>query len=755
MKKVLLFLIFSLIAVNGEAATYFTNNFITWFTSIRKSESKFLCFIKIFFIQFLNLFANIALPIIFRITFFLSWMLQQKVCSLMRKKLQVLNPVVVLNSINMVNNFFFSKVPAKMLLHYKAVFFYSSLLIFKRMIRGMNFDIPISITCSPFKMPRFITFNKLSFGISHKLSSFLLFCIITFLPLTVNATVYYVRTGGSTNTNCTGLADVDYDGSGTGEACAFEHPNYALGWYQFGSGTPSGGQAGVMVGGDDLYIAPGTYDFGLAVAAFSCSSGFGYDCTTRPVPSGTSGDHTTINGNGGTPKFTGTGRLNFIFTLVGKSYIDINDIEITDTGECMNGHPSLGCGSADDAELTVRNGIQWAGSDHILLHNVNIHGLWHSCLYGTSTDSVISGSSHFDFCYGGLDMDTCSNDGTCGLTAGDTFSTSGNGPSDMTSFNWNGCVESASSPGTAVASGCCNGGSCYGDAFAGSYTAGDWSFDYVEFKHNSSDGLDLRYNKADGNVTITNSYFGGNAGNQLKVSGNWDIKNSVIEGNCDFFNGKSYQEASHTDCQSSGDAMYLGLNSGDTNRFYGNSVVNVVGNVAMTIAGGFLAESGHPTGYTCSGSDVVDIKNSIFSSPGRSSTLGGGTSGFVYECPIADSNCNECESSSQTQTQSNIYGFSSNPTGTGNVFTDSLLSGTFNGSTAAVYLSSSSPARDIADEGATGQASTDINGYARGASWDAGALEYGSTPSGGGGGGSSSTGKTISGALRINGGLRL
>jgi hypothetical protein len=267
----------------------------------------------------------------------------------------------------------------------------------------------------------------------------------------------------------------------------------------------------------------------------------------------------------------------------------------------------------------------------------------------------------------------------------------------------------------------------------GSYTSGDWTLNFVESLHNSSDGPDFRYLKAAGTVTITNSHFGGNAGNQLKVSGGWNIKNNVIEADCDFFEGKSYKESSMTSCQSSGDAIYLGLNSGLANRFYGNSVVNMKGNVAITVAGGFLDEAGVPTDYTCGVSDNVDIKNSIFTSPGRSSVLGGGTSGFVYECPVTDPNCNECESSTQTQTQSNIYGFSSNPSGTGNVFTDSLLSGTFNGSTAAVYLSASSPARDIADEGATGQASTDINGYARGASWDAGALEYGSTAGGGGG----------------------
>lgn len=558
---------------------------------------------------------------------------------------------------------------------------------------------------------------------------FRIFLLIIFLVLGGNAfagTSYYVRPNGGTNAQCTGLVNADYV-SGLGQPCAFKHYYYALGWYQFAI-SASGGQAGVMVGGDDLFIAPATYTAGPQTGLFGCSAGFGFDCATRPVPSGTSADHTSIVGNGGTPKLNGSGRVSFIFDLRGRNYVDISDIEITDGAECMNGHPTLDCGSVDDAELTVRNGIVWTGSSNINLNNTNIHGLWHSCVYGTSASSSITGNSHLDFCYAGLDMDTCGNNGTCGLSVGQTFSASGVDSAHPISFNWNGCIESVTNIGTPVASGCCNGGSCYGDAFAGSYSSGNWTVNNVEMEHNTSDGLDLRYLKADGSVTVTNSYFGGNGGNQVKVSGGWDLKNNIIEGNCDWFEGKTYKQSSLTTCQSAGDAIYLGLNAGKTNRFYGNSVINVRGNVAITTAGGFLSiASGSPTNYICTSSDNIDIKNSIFSGANR--FINGAANGFVYECQTGDF-CNDCTAGTQTQTSSNIFGFTSNPTGTGNVFTNPNLSGTFNTSTAAAYLSSTSPARDIADETATGQSSTDINGFDRGSSWDAGALEYGSTPTG-------------------------
>lgn len=43
-----------------------------------------------------------------------------------------------------------------------------------------------------------------------------------------NNITYYVRNGGSNTTNCTGQADLDYDGSGTNENCAFSNPMDAV-----------------------------------------------------------------------------------------------------------------------------------------------------------------------------------------------------------------------------------------------------------------------------------------------------------------------------------------------------------------------------------------------------------------------------------------------------------------------------------------------------------------------------------------------
>ena len=59
-------------------------------------------------------------------------------------------------------------------------------------------------------------------------------------------------------------------------------------------------------------------------------------------------------------------------------------------------------------------------------------------------------------------------------------------------------------------------------------------------------------------------------------------------------------------------------------------------------------------------------------------------------------------------------------------------------------LAAGSPARDLSDETVTGDDSLDYNSYDRGAAWDNGAFEYGTTP---GGGEPPATGTVLNGKL--------
>ena len=78
--------------------------------------------------------------------------------------------------------------------------------------------------------------------------------LIRFAGLAQAAT-YYVRTDGGTSSQCTGLADAAYPGTGVNQACAFNHPF----WGVSVSGAPM-----KMVGGDTMIIGPGQYKMGYS-----------------------------------------------------------------------------------------------------------------------------------------------------------------------------------------------------------------------------------------------------------------------------------------------------------------------------------------------------------------------------------------------------------------------------------------------------------------------------------------------------------
>ena len=91
-----------------------------------------------------------------------------------------------------------------------------------------------------------------------------------------DAATYYVRTNGGTADQCTGLADVPYQGSGTNQACAWSHPFWAL----------NGDGEWKIQGGDILVIGSGSYRMGINAANTDwCAAEGSYDCHLPPLPS--------------------------------------------------------------------------------------------------------------------------------------------------------------------------------------------------------------------------------------------------------------------------------------------------------------------------------------------------------------------------------------------------------------------------------------------------------------------------------------
>ncbi len=589
----------------------------------------------------------------------------------------------------------------------------------------------------------------------------LIVLILLFIPSTSDAATYFTRTNGSTATNCLGTTDADYDGSGTGEACAFNHPNWVL--------ELNGQPAGAMSTSDDLVLVNGTYTIGCLgsgtdcrdanyniTVSGTCDNDFPYECAPNAVPDGTSGDHTRIIGCTTTgcgcsvtdgvmtcsttpPILKGQGGIAPSGTIAGvlqlndADYVDVQDIEITDDADCGSGNTSYPCYPYTADMLAANNGITLRGATNILLDGVKIHGMRVYGLYGGGGNDITIQDSLINYnAFGGWNVDSCSSDGTCGMTGTITI--------DGSSFNGNGCVEDNPGYGTIASSGCYNGNNGGdGDGIGSHNTAGDWVVTDSQFSYNTADGLDLLYlNRgaySGGSVSFKRSSGEGNSGNIVKGPNAMTIEDSFLIGNCGYFNGKSITLTGLSDCRSNtGNPISIEFKSGDS------TVAQILNNTILS-----NGDVGMLTSGTCTtGIDIIDSNNIWYG--GRqfnddSGLFGGGgndTSSIYYE---DGGTCNP----DRVETNNICYGWkegSSACNGSGSTDTvDPLFDGTIlmgpqsgsgyftaNNFRDELYLQSGSTARDFADEAVSADDDAlDYNSFARGASWDNGAVEFGST----------------------------
>lgn len=561
------------------------------------------------------------------------------------------------------------------------------------------------------------------------------------------ATTYYVRSAGGTSTQCTGQANADYDGSGTGEACAFNHPFYATDYYgDYGNGDGDPAGIGVMTGGDDLVIVSGSYNMGYSATWSGCSSSWAYGCVAKEPPDGTAENHTKIIGctiNGCTnpedrPELYGVGRSKQIFVLNGSDYVDISDLELTDHGVCGEGHATLSCGETDYQEQSVSDGITGINWTNISLSNLDIHGLRSAAIrLGKGANLSMVGVSMYGNAFAGWDADVCQSGGfVCNSTCNNQgYGMTGEISLVDVSVTYNGCIENYPAIGTIAPKGCYSQDqSGYGDGIGTCDTGGNWTITESNISHNVSDGLDLLYMNqrgySGGEVVIKRSLFEGNAGNQVKVPSAVTIEDSVIIGNCGYFNGQTFTCDSATcgndfnNCRAFGNVVSITFKDDTIPKIYSSTLIS-------------NGDVGVLTGGTCAEGTDVDTRNSI---------LRGGwefgqddTSSIFYN---ADGTC-----SADFAEQYNIcYGWkegTSSCEGTGSTDTvDADFSGTvlFGISAFEGYYTDAdfadqlyiSAAEGGADETVSGSDALDYNSFNRGAEWDRGALEYGSVPSDGG-----------------------
>ena len=409
--------------------------------------------------------------------------------------------------------------------------------------------------------------------------------------------IYYIRPDGGSYEECDGLSEAPYPGQGTRQACAWNHPFQAL---------PPGGVARIA-GGDTLILVAGSYKMGYgAPGAENCDVEASYDCHLSPLPSGPDPDHPTrllgAGWDGGCkspPEFWGAGRPWFLVNLTDSSNVEVSCLEITDHSSCIEDHLSPTGGSPYTCQRDTPPYGDWAAtglyaedSSHVLLKDLNIHGLANTGIRaGRLVDWTVENVRIIGNGWAGWDGDIDGED----ANSGDLIFREWR-------VEWNGCGETYPKGEHLGCWGQEAGGD--GDGVGTGTTGGHWIIEDSAFLYNTSDGLDLLYARQPGTIVeIRRTIAAGNDGNQIKLTAAQAIiENSVLVGNCGFFDGYPYWNKDDT-CRASGDALVLVAQPGASFELL-NSTLTGEGNCLM-IAGCALDRS-------CDGSERIKVQNTLF-----------------------------------------------------------------------------------------------------------------------------------------------
>jgi len=403
--------------------------------------------------------------------------------------------------------------------------------------------------------------------------------------------IWYIRTDGGSPQQCSGLVDAPYPGTGVDQPCAWDHPFRSF---------PPGGEARIQ-GGDTLIIGPGSYMMGYGAPddAGVCDAAYPWDCAMSPVPSSLSQEQPTrILGAGwdagceAPPELWGSERVVWVFNLAGSSNVEVACLEISDHAGCAEDHSgSLACprGEPPYGPWAQTGLVAW-DSSNVTLRQVNIHGLGAAGIRaGRLRDWYVEDLRLAGNGWVGWDGDLGEkswNDGTLIF--------------ERWLVEWNGCVETWPEQEMAGCWAQTAGG--YGDGIGTAETGGYWIIRNSIFRYNTSDGLDMFYNRPGARVELVNVQSYGNAGDQVKISGPAVIENLLAVSYCGFFDNQPFTY--HVDaCRAGGSALALTLWPGDS--------VSVT-HATLAGQGDCLMIAECAEGENCDGTEGVQVRNSIF-----------------------------------------------------------------------------------------------------------------------------------------------
>jgi hypothetical protein len=492
--------------------------------------------------------------------------------------------------------------------------------------------------------------------------------------------VYYVRPDGGSAEQCSGLEDAAYLSSGSNQPCAWNHPFQAL---------PPLGTAHIA-GGSTLIIAAGSYRIGFgAPGAEACEAEGAFDCLMAPIPSGPDPEHPTrILGVGwdagcpAPPELWGAERANFVLNLTGSSNVEVACLEITDHSDCVDEHTGgLACQRdrppfGDWAAV----GLHAEDSANVYLHHLNIHGLSGSGIHaGRLTDWTVEDVRIAANGWAGWDGDLW-----------DDFGDENHGTLTFRRMviEWNGCAETY--PGGEPTGCWAQEAGGYGDGFGPGASGADWIIEDSSFLHNTSDGIDMLYHQLGGSILINRVHSEGNAGNQIKVTGNTQIINSVLVGNCSFFDGQPFT-FNVDPCRAYGNTLHIAYTGGEhvtiTNTtFYGQG-------------DGLIGAGPREDQGQCDGSETLTGSNNIFL--GDKDYFDPTDITFLFY----QEGCGDLRFEGDYNLAYNVRNIETQwvdppfPDGH-NLFQDPLLAGPFSGLALGMYLLPESPAIDAGDSAA-------------------------------------------------------
>jgi hypothetical protein len=352
---------------------------------------------------------------------------------------------------------------------------------------------------------------------------------------------YFISPDGGTFEQCTGLVKGPYSEEVEEKECALKHM-YELLDPQFGEVRLKGDTNtitilnqikevdGVLIEQAAEYIMGSQEGYELG----ECAPSQSYACIMPTLPSGTVlRGHQENESCDIKPILSGTKVIKHILVIDGVSDVSVNCLTIQDKSSCISAgqYPegSLICDRTppfEDRNADV--GIFMQDASNIKLTDLNIKGLVKGIHAGRISNTTLTDVNLYANSEIGWDGDIASNDNPSSGNSGTIrFINS--------SITFSGCglIYDPSSDKHDTPHACANeniGG--YGDGIGTGETGADWVFENVKIMHNNSDGIDLLYHTLGGKITVRNSHFEGNAGNQLKVSGNSEIVNNVIIGNC-------------------------------------------------------------------------------------------------------------------------------------------------------------------------------------------------------------------------------